>query len=252
MPCEVCDRDSEDRVCVRCRSRIRGQLNDFPTFFDEALSNLVPARAGGSRGNEIQVGIRLDALDFVSGFNVLPGLEEWEKDFRRFFGLSAFGPVSLERGSIAGQLHGTVGFLMAWLDRVCEKHPAVEDFSREVGVLWREAQAAAGDQPRSAWSVTCPADTVSGECSRRIRVTGEDFGSTVSCSGCGTVWRVDRLLMVVASSKHAELWLDPEAASRFYGIPVRDLRRWAQAGRIRRERNRYESHSIRAAIAGVA
>ncbi len=260
MKCEVCSRDQESRVCVKCASRMRSQLEDLPNFLYDAGGALMPGKVGGSRSKEIQIGIRIDALDFVAGFDIVPVLEAWEKDWRRFFELAPFGPASIIRFNEAGpnadpvgvRMNGSIGFLNSWLDKACDRHPAIDDFGREIAGLWRQAQAAAGQQPRSAWSVTCPADSTDGECGRPIRITGEDFGGSVCCPGCRTNWTIARLLMVVASSRHAELWLDPEAASTFFGIPTRDLRRWAAAGRIRRHRNRYESHSIREAIAAAS
>lgn len=262
MTCDVCSRENDSRVCVRCRSRMRRQLGDLRGFFWDADKSLMPGKSGSGRSREIRIGVRLDALDFVAGFDVLPALEDWERDWRRFFDCSPFGPASIEKirkhksdddffDAAWCMLSGTISFLELWLDRACEKHPAIEDFSRELTVLWRQGQAAAGKQPRTSWNVTCPADLADGECGRKLRVTGEDFDGIVTCPGCKTSWKVERLLMVVASSKHAELWLDPDAAATWLGISARDLRRWAQAGRIKRRNNRYEVHSIRDALASA-
>lgn len=241
---------------------MRRQLEDVKSFFWEAGKSLAPGKSGAGRSLEIRVGVRLDALDFFAGFDVLPALEDWERDWRRFFDCAAYGPASLEKirkhksqddffDAAWCMLAGSVDFLQAFLDQACDKHPAIGDFSHEMNSLWRQAQAAAGRQPRSSWSVTCPADNGSGECGQRLRVTGEDFGGSVTCTKCRTDWKVARLLMVVASSKSAELWLDPEAASTWLGIPARDLRRWAQAGKIRRKNNRYEIHSIQEFLAAA-
>lgn len=256
MSCEVCSRSSEARVCSLCQSRMNRMLEDLKCFRSEAAGNLLPSGSGDGRSSERGLGVRLDALDLVAGFDVLPLLEEWERDWRRCFGLMPFGPASAERSRgvrpdadrISHRLSSCITFLQSNMQQACSEHPAVGDFGRELRGMWRSAQAAAGAQPRTSWLVACPADVESGECGRSIRITGEDFDSEVKCRSCGTVWPVERLLRVVASSRHSELWLDPEAASRWFGIPSRELRRWAARGRIKRSGGRYESHSIRAAI----
>lgn len=256
MGCEVCSKSSEARVCVRCVSAMSRQLEDLNLFSRDASGNLLPSGSGDGRSSERGLGVRLDALDLVAGFDVVPLLEDWERDWRRFFELQPFGPASAERSRswpadcdvISARLGECSRFLQRNLQQACEAHPAISDFARELRSMWRQAQAAAGAQPRTSWLVACPADLESGECGRVLRITGEDFDSEISCRSCGTVWPVERLLRVVASSRHSELWLDPEAASRWFGIPSRELRRWAARGRIKRSKGRYESHSIRAAI----
>ena len=256
--CLICKKKSTDRVCMPCVSKVRRQLQDLLDFYSDAEGNLLPGRGSG-RASERGLGIRLDALDYVAGFDILPSLEDWERDFRRVFGLTSFGEASAERferncreSPDASphwiELKECVRFLMRWLDRAVEEYEAIDEFARELHGLWRKAQAAAGQQPRTSWRVTCPADDGDRECGQPLRISGEDFDSQISCRKCGAQWPVERLLRVVASSRHAELWLDPEAAATWFGIPSRELRRWAQAGRIKRKNNRYESHSIREAI----
>jgi len=146
-------------------------------------------------------------------------------------------------------LVGIVTFLQSWISKTCTEHPAVDEFAHELRGVHRASQQAAGQTRRAAWRVTCPSDTEDGECGQQLRVSGEDFGGQVTCRACRTTWPVERLLRVVASSRMAELWLDPEAASEWLGIGERTLRTWAREGRIRRENGRYEVHSLREAMA---
>jgi len=256
MDCEVCSRDSDARVCVRCQHKMNRQLQDLIEFRSVAGMNLVPSSGTERQSSERGLGVQLDALDLVAGFDVLPMLEDWERDWRAFFDLTPFGEATAARSRTrdpesditASRFGASVRFLQQNLQQACDRHPAISDFAYELQGKWRQAQAAAGRHPRSSWRVTCPADTSEGECGRQIRITGEDFDTTLRCKSCGTSWPVERLLRVVASSRHAELWLDPEAAARWFGIPSRELRRWAARGRIKRSNGRYESHSIREAI----
>jgi hypothetical protein len=212
--------------------RIGHHLTDILEFAALASDELLPGQGGDGRGTERGLGVRIAALDLVAGFDVLPILESWERMYREEWGYAPWGPTSLQRGQ--GQEHqamaylaGTVRFLREHLDKITA-HPAVDDFAREIGQCRREAQAAANRQPRQAWSVTCPADTDDGECAQPLRITGEDFGGTVTCRACRTNWPIDRLLMVVATSTEADLWVDIDAACNYTGVPEATLRRWGK------------------------
>ena len=259
LNCVICSKDQSLRVCPRCRQSMSRQLRDLRFYRVDAALNLQPVKSG-ERGSERGLGVRLDALDFVAGFDILPVLEEWERDWRRVFELAPYGEASRQRLSAAVaakqgfldvaavELDECLRFLERWLDKACDDYEPIDEFAIELRSLWRKGQAAAGQQPRTSWRVTCPADTDDGECGYPLRISGEDFDREIQCRRCGSGWTVKRLLMVVATSSQAELWLDPEAASIWYQIPTRELRRWGAAGIIKRKHGRYESHSIRDAI----
>lgn len=250
--CTICQRETSRMACDRCESRMRRQLNDIPRMMIDASGNLIPGQGGDGRSTERTLGINLAALDACAGFDAIAVLESWERVWREDYDLTPYGPASYERTkndcSNAQMLRGIVGFLLSWLTKSCDEHPAIDEFSRELHDIYRQMQQATGETKRAAWRVTCPADTQDGECGTQLRVTQEDFDGHVSCRGCGTNWPTDRLLRVVASSKHAELWLDPEAAAEWIGVHAGTLRKWAVEGRIKREHGRYEVHSLKALV----
>lgn len=248
--CVICLRATNAGACSSCESRLRQQLKDIVEFQALAPFNLAPGRGGDGRGNERSLGVNIQALDLVGAFDPIAVLESWERDWREAFGLTRYGPASASRpASARGTLIGIVGFLQSWLSKACQEHPAISDFALEVRGLHRSCKAAAGQVERAGWRVTCPTDTDDGECGAVLLVRSEDFGGDVACRACGTRWPVERLLRVVASSRHAELWLDPDAASEWIGVHPATLRRWAAAGRIQRAHGLYEVHSIREALA---
>ena len=248
--CTICQRATERMACERCEHHMRGQLFHIVEYQALAGENLLPGQGGDGRSTERSLGINVAALDMVAAFDAIAVLESWERVWREDYGLTPYGPASAEREPTAeATLVGIVNFLQAWLSKSCTEHPAIDEFAHELRSLHRSCQQAAGQTQRSAWRVTCPTDTDDGECGRVLRVSGEDFGGYVTCRGCSTTWPVERLLRVVASSRHAELWLDPEAASEWLGVHSATLRRWAKDGRIKREHGRYEVHSLREALA---
>ena len=248
QPCAICEHPTRAATCPRCLTRIGRHLTEIVEFAQIAHQELLPGQGGDGRSTERSLGVRLDALDLIAGFDVLPVLESWERLFREEWALAPWGPTTSMRGAgqadqAAAYLVGTVGFLRAHLDRIGE-HPAVGDFATEVATCWQQARNAARRQPRQGWRVTCPADTDDGECGEWLRVTGEDFGGEVTCRSCRTSWPTERLLWVVASSSEADMWVDAAAAARHTGVPESTLRRWARQGKVRRRGTMYEYKSI--------
>ena len=255
--CTICSKATDHMACAACERRINQNLSEIQEFAIYAQANLVPGQGAGGRSTERPLGIRVDALDLCAGFDVLPQLESWERAFRQDYGLAPYGQASLERNRAATEhnmaqvtLTGVIRFLHAWNARVCADHPAVDEYAREVAALWRQAQAASGQSPRTSWAVACPADVNDGECGNKLRINGEDFDGSVSCRKCSTTWQTQRLLLVAASSATSAIWLDPEAIGRMYNISLRTLQRWAKDGSIQRERGRYDIRQIQQAVNG--
>lgn len=253
--CTVCTRNAvTDRlVCSRCQNRINQQLADILEFYALAENALLPGQGGNGRSTERPLGVRVNALDFVCGYSVVDVLEAWEKDWRDFYELGPYGPASAQRcagrnNQPATTLTEIVRFLRAWLDKACTDHPAVDDFAGEVRDCHRQAQSSAGITQREAWTVTCPADTDDGDCGNRLRITGEDFDSSVTCRACGTTWTVQRLMRVAVSDPNSDIWCAPDDAAGYLGIHPGTLRKWAGSGKIERRHGLYSLSSIREAI----
>jgi len=250
--CIICQQQTDHMACQRCETRMRRQLDDLPTFMELASANLVPGQGGDGRSTERSLGINVAALDTAAGFDAIAVLESWERIWREDYGLSPYGvaTAALPDTRAATTLRHIVGFLGAFLARSCKEHPAIDDFAAELRSLHRSSQQAAGQTRRAAWTVTCPTDTDDGECGYVLLVSGDDFGGEVTCRSCRTTWPVERLLHVVASSKHAELWLDGQAAAMHLGVSERTLRHWGAEGRITRAHGRCDIRSLRALVAG--
>lgn len=233
-------------ACSKCQKRMNQRLNDILNFKQIVEKELLPGKGGDGRSMEQTIGLRVNALDFATGLTVVDVLELWELEWRNFFNLTPYGPASLKRNQGKEQSNaivtGTIGFLQSWLDAACDKHPAIDDFHNELDTCWRVARTAANQQPRTAWRVTCPTDTETGECGNILRVSGEDFDGSITCRNCQTIWPTYRLLMVVVSSTEALLWLDAQAISTVIGVTERTIRTWAQHKQVERRNGLYNFH----------
>ena len=266
--CIICAKPTDQMACGPWERKMHTQLSEILEFVALAETNLVPGSGAGGRSTERPLGVRVDALDLVAGFDVLPQLESWERLFREDYHLSKYGEISGKRArvvvvtmpahdgrsippqiAINGYICGTVTFLQQFLPRICE-HPAVDEFATELRQLHRQAQAASGQSPRTSWAVACPSDVDDEECGNKLRINGEDFDGHVTCRRCKTTWQTQRLLLVAASSATSAIWLDPEAVGRMYNVSTKTLQRWARDGKIQRERGRYDIREIQEAISG--
>jgi hypothetical protein len=238
-------------ACPTCETRMRDHLVDVLEFYALAEGELIPGPGNGGRGTERSIGVRLAALDFLAGHDVVAILGSWESEWREHYGLS-IDPM-LTRPAPA--LSRSVAFLRQWLPRACTDHPAVDDFARELHECWSLAQSAARVSPARSLSITCVADDDrhdDGICGKRIPVGIDEIRGRVTCKRCQTAWDVPHLMHVAISTPGAELWADPEAAAGYFRVTSKTLRQWARADHIRREHGRYELHSIHQMIHGVS
>jgi hypothetical protein len=250
--CVICHRPQTiDRMaCTACEITMARQLVDVVEFYCLAEGELVPG-SGGERGTERGLGVRLSALDFLAGHDAVAVLASWESDWRETYDLS-IEPMLSRPGPLLAR---SVAFLRAWLPRSCDTHPAIDDFARELAECWSAARSAARCSPPRNQSITCPADHPDDEsrmCGYRIPIDADHAHGIVTCKRCRTDWNVLHLMHVAISTPGAEFWADPEAAAGYFRVTSKTLRQWARSKGIRRERGRYEMHSIHLAIHGAS
>jgi len=253
--CVICAADCSALACDPCRRRIDDQLAGILAYRHLAEDELEPGRGGSGRAGERGLGVRLDALDFVAGNTVLDILELWCRDIRETYGLSPYGPASLDacRGQAdpaLALLADVIAFLRSWLPRLAADFLPVDDLAREVRSCWLQAQRAANAAPSHGYRVPCPAPADEGACGRMLVINGQDLDDEIACRSCGTAWSVDRLLVIVAGEVTGAIWMDGEAAAQRAGVDIRTLRRWAAAGMVRRDHGRYDLKEIQAMAAG--
>ena len=258
-PCRRADTVDGLLVCRRDYERLDEQLRAIPELYALAAGELQPGQGSGGRSTEVSLGLRVSALDLRAGGDVLERLATWERDWREHFDLDpvrsgtgtqqALDRYARGRTDTAGtSLVGVCGFLLAHLHQAAQAHYAIDDFARDLAEIHATARAAANIGQRPGWVVDCPADHAEGICSARLRVTGEHYGSTITCPRCRTQWEIARLLRVVGSTRGAEVWLPAEELGLLVGLNERTLRKWSAKGLVRRQSGRYSVDDVRKAI----
>ncbi len=250
--CVICSGQAFGRMaCGHCETKMRDQLTDILEFYALAEGELAPGRTGSGSSTETSIGVRIAALDFLAGHDVVAVLGLWEREWQEHYELT----ISADTVRPTVTLLSAVTFLKAWLPTACQSHPAIDDFAREVRENWSLARAAARRAPAQKHTITCPSDDDSREdgiCGYRISINPEKLNNDVICKRCGTEWNPGHLIHVAISTHGAEVWVDPEAAAGYFKITTKTLREWARGEKIRRDHGRYEMHSIHLAIHGVS
>lgn len=246
-PCLICRRPQPTNTlaCPICQTRMDDQLRDIVDFYALAEGELTPGSSSGNRGNERSLGIRLSALDFVAGHDVIDVLASWEADWRDTYTLTT--PTHITRP--APLLARTVTFLRTWLPRACHDHPAIDDFAHELADNWATARTAARMSPRTGLGIECPGDDTrhdDGLCHARIPVDTEQSRGQVMCRRCRTIWDVPHLMHVAIATTH--IWADPEAAAGYFGITTSDLTRLARRTAVTPSHGRYDMHALQTAL----
>lgn len=254
-------------ACAHCQQRIDRTLADILELYALAEGELVPGSGSGQRGSGRSIGVRIAALDFLAGNDVVASLYQWERDWRELWALSVSDDVSSQSARPPGwrpiaTLSSTVRFLRAWLPKACDEHPAIDEFAKEVQQLHAVALSAARVSTGGRGQATqCPTILDDGtSCGRTLRfeilpdLPGHKAKiPPVTCRSCGATRSVETLITVALSDGRGEVWVDIEAASRQFGLNERTIRQWAKRKIVQTDgHGRYGLGSISRAIRGEA
>ena len=108
-------------------------------------------------------------------------------------------------------------------------HPDIAAWCVRMAGHAAEATALCGWGEPGQW-VTCPTDTASGVCGRRLRIDMAKPDAPVVCRWCDRVWTAVQLLNVAMHS--GDGWADPASAAEAAGVTVDQIKIWARSGRV--------------------
>jgi hypothetical protein len=247
--------------CIPCASWLQVQVADIARLAADAAAWVAPGSSTGGGSRPVpgsRPPCRVDALDPentpVPGHDatVLELCESWERMIRDMRGMAPYGPASAARAR-GGLYEGTTATLVAstaFLGRsvawMVDAEFPLEDFADEMRDCVRVLRRWDHDAVDRGQMVPCPTmHEDEGTCNHRLYY--RDWNEHVTCRKCG-VSRDASTLVAVAMSDGRDVWLDPEAASRHYGVNERELRRWARSGKIESNHGRYLLGSIAKAV----
>ncbi len=250
--CLICHQKSNRYACHKCQQRMRRQLAEILENYALTAAELIPGSSSGRRGTERSIGVRIEALDLLGGFDIIPVLGMWERDWRETFHLAEHERA----GRVPATLSGIVKFLTTLLPRACIEHPAIDDFARELRDCHTQTRIAARVTSYRIMMVACPTideDGVkcAGEIPLRTYAATENDESTsalITCRVCRVTRSLETVVTIAMFDSEGEIWIDPEAAALHFGISRSKLHKWAAEGKIMRSHGRFELHSIEVAL----
>ena len=173
-----------------------GSKRKLVSGFYAALSGrLMPGRGGDgpcvSGSRTAPVPVRMDILNLMTaGGPILGPLETWVRDWE------AHGRAEMcEAGTLQQRVDHAVSTLRFNLEWAATRHPAVDEFVREVGLIRRQCEGqVSGEKPPRRIPVTCP-------CGQILRVTIDT--DHARCPGCGVDYGHSELLDLPLASRAA-------------------------------------------------
>lgn len=201
--CIACCRDLwtdelDRHICRLCTDRISDDLADLAGkdgLYAQLGSVLTPgAGAGGptvSGSRTPPVPLRIDVLNLLTaGGPILGPLERWVRDWE------THGKADLcEAGTLQQRVDHAVGTLRFNLEWAARRHPAVDEFGREVHLAARACRGLlSGERPSRRIIVACP-------CGGTMRVTLDTPGA--KCPACSVQYGHAEVLRLPMAARAA-------------------------------------------------
>lgn len=200
--CTICTSvlfaDERGYACRPCVERIDRQLRALAG--PEGLYALLSAQLAPGAGNggpavsgsrTAPVPLRLEVLNLMTaGGPVLGPLETWVRDWETRGRADMYEAGTLQQR--VDHAVGTLRFNLAW---AAANHPAVDEFAREVHLMWRVCERQiTGERAARTVPVACP-------CGQTLRVTLDTAG--VRCGGCSTAYGHSEVLQLPLAARAA-------------------------------------------------
>lgn len=227
MKCAICKQHTKnDKVCLRCFTRLRARIDELPALHHESKACIEPVKSGNNGHNtsgEPTIGINLTALDFSTGKPILEIMHEWEKLIREERQLTK--PAFLKRHkTITHEIAATVQFHLHHLDW-CMTQEWATDYAREIAELYAKGCIAARRDKNTNRRIACPATINDKTCNALIAVNANNLNETITCARCKTNWTTARMISVALNTPEQETWLDVEAIAQWCNLSEKQVRR---------------------------
>ncbi|MCX5176749.1 hypothetical protein [Streptomyces virginiae] len=188
MNCCICasslwDDETGRLICRPCERRIADNLNALsgPGGLYARLCLRIHPGSGNSTGPAVSgtrgapIPANLQVLNLTANGGIVSALEAWVEDWASY-GLAAVGAG----GRLQHRIDWAVGTLWLNLPQASHRHPALDEFAREVWNIRKQCEALInGAKPARKVPVQCSSDG----CDGILRVSIDTPGET--CRACG-------------------------------------------------------------------
>lgn len=246
--CVICTRRQPHdgwTVCDTCLAHLDDNLARIVELTRLAAGWLAPRSGSGDTVRAVPASrppLDVAALDAALGNDVLPLLEEWEKDIRDRAHLSPYGlATAVENATVAR----SVAFLRSWLLWAAET-PAfnIHDMAEEVRDLTNNLEHLDPNHDRDQRSkLKCPGDHPDADgrrCHARIYFDREHPSEDIECRRCGSIWTGTRLFLLALGDESQRIWRTPAEIIELVDVSKRSVQRWAETGMVERNGTRYD------------
>jgi hypothetical protein len=196
-PRQLLDQETGRYICLPCEHRIDQDLRKLAGpagLYARLCLRIQPGRGGsdgpvvsGTPGRQLPGG---EPLNLTANGGIVSTLETWVEDWASY---------GLARRSSGGRLQHRVDVavetLRLNLTRAASRHPALDEFGREIQQAARQIEAIiSGERAPRRIPVTCPCGTI-----RSVTLDTDGF----ECRGCGTEYGHSEALKLTVAERRA-------------------------------------------------
>ena len=213
-------------TCLRCLTTAKIQLSELPILLREAGEFLQPGNGGrGSSSGERTIGVNVEALNFITGHDILGVLYGWQDLIRDHL---AMHDRLVLLGPVQSKVERAVEFLQVHWEWFKNQDEFIGDFIREIHTLHSRGMAITGQNLLKVRQIACPTDLDKTICGRKLTVDGSDLNAVIECGKCRRLWTTSWLIQVALDQVNADVWLDAEAIAFYKNLSPNHVRKVAK------------------------
>lgn len=241
--CPICKKTrlgETAQVCEWCVGECRKNLFAIPRLVLLAEEFLVPGKGGKGGNGEISIGINVNALDYVTGIELLGVFHAIEDEIRekQYFETHSEleeGQViesiylrNSPKGPIAERVQLCCDFIAVHFEWL-KKQEYFADTVAEIAEQYSKGVTATQQHNEKATRLRCPADMGEKICNAWIKLESLNLNEIVTCKRCKTDWSLAWLVHVALSIPDARFWVDIEAIGQHFQMSKRQVRVFVKA-----------------------